>query len=70
MGDPRWTVERFGVGDVAGEVEMCISGTSPSSSFLSLANRHVELFPDSREIGREKFQLLDLMTGPEDFLKA
>jgi len=51
-GDPRWACRQEGLGAAEGQLEMEVSGFSPSSSVLHMRSKHVDLWPASRPVGR------------------
>jgi FkbM family methyltransferase len=49
--DPAWECHNLGIGDTPGQLEMHVSGFSPSSSFLPIGKQHLELMPNTAEVG-------------------
>ncbi|TWU55221.1 FkbM family methyltransferase [Rubripirellula reticaptiva] len=63
--DSSWDCRREGLGATSGEMEMEISGFSPSSSLLPIAEKHIEVWPNSAPIGsvRIPIRTLDEIMG-------
>ena len=51
--DPEWECHQLAVGDAAATLPMHVSAFSQSSSLLPIAHLHVDLMPQTLEIGRE-----------------
>lgn len=75
--DPSWECHQMAVGDEAGILPMHVSAFSPSSSLLPIGRLHVELMPQTLEVGVEEVPVVrldewagaDNLSGRRAFLK-
>lgn len=77
-GDARWAAERTAVGSAESTMTINISANSYSSSFLPLAERHLDMSPGSRVVATEEVPVttVDLLmdrhalSAPQTMLKV
>jgi len=75
--DKNWECHRLALGDRAATTAMHVSGFSPSSSLLPIGRLHVEVMPQTAEVGTEAVQVIRLdewqeaprLAGKKLFLK-
>jgi FkbM family methyltransferase len=51
--DPSWECRQLALGAADGMIRMQVSGFSPSSSLLSIGDKHIQVWPESRTVGEE-----------------
>jgi FkbM family methyltransferase len=61
----EWECHRLALGDAASTLAMHVSAFSPSSSLLPIGKLHVDLMPQTAEIGVETVQVIRLDQWPE-----
>jgi len=77
LGVENWECHRLALGDQAATIQMHVSGFSPSSSLLPIGRLHVEMMPQTVEVGTEPVQVVRLdewegasrLAGKKLFLK-
>jgi FkbM family methyltransferase len=57
---PNWECHRLALGDQAATIHMHVSAFSPSSSLLPIGRLHVEMMPQTVEVGTEPVQVVRL----------
>ena len=64
--DPRWECRRVALGEAEKSLPINVSGFSPSSSLLTVAGKHLEVWPHSATVGTEDVPVtrLDNLAGP------
>ena len=68
--DPRWAVRHMGLGKAPGEAEINVSASSQSSSFLPMAQRHLDVFKGTDYTGTERIRIEALDSASAEFLRA
>ena len=58
--DSNWESHRLAIGQEAGTLSMHVSAFSPSSSLLPIGNLHVDLMPETSEVGVEDVTVVRL----------
>ena len=58
--DANWQCWNLALGDKPGELPIHISGSSLSTSLLPIGNLHIELMPQSKEVGVEMVKVVKL----------
>jgi FkbM family methyltransferase len=62
---PEWECHRLALGDAASTLDMHVSAFSPSSSLLPIGKLHVDLMPQTAEVGVESVRVIRLDQWPE-----
>ncbi len=67
--DPAWECHQLAVGNAAANLPMHMSAFSPSSSLLPIGRLHIDLMPNTQEIGIETVTVvrLDELLSAADF---
>lgn len=68
--DPNWTARHCGLGVEAGEVQINTSASSGSSSILPMAQRHLEIAPQSKYVGTEIIRMETLDNAAKELLAS
>lgn len=58
--DPKWQINRYALGDVAGTSTINIAGNSFSSSILNMESIHEEGSPESKYVGTQEIEIKTL----------